>query len=337
MTIQLAVKGLFFLTVAWTISQIYQKNSSMSISNTALIENFSGIDINRYTPTPTTKGEKSEKDCINSTTKNCTTEVYMQKKLFHVFQGRLGNQLFQYASVVGIADMNNMVACLWDNPLVPFFDGVDSQACSQPKSTVDLNENSDYAIYQTFSIKHDAILDGFLQSYRYFRKDIRDIIQIKTKFKKQAQIILGNLPASIKVAIHIRKNYNTLEYLRMPGTSYYEKAMAYISTQHTAVTFVIVSDDINWCQTQPFLNSSNVFIQKQDTTPIIDLALLAECDHIILSRGTFGWWGAYLGAGMRNGIVVYYDSEFDMDHKINKGHVHLPDFYPSDWIAMGTN
>jgi len=29
-----------------------------------------------------------------------------------------------------------------------------------------------------------------------------------------------------------------------------------------------------------------------------DMALLAACDHIILSLGTFGWWAAWLGAGV---------------------------------------
>jgi len=110
--------------------------------------------------------------------------------------------------------------------------------------------------------------------------------------------------------------------------------MAYMNALHTSVIFVIVSDDAKWCYTQPYLNFSNVYIHDENTTPAVDLALLAECDHIILSRGTFGWWGAYLGPDSRNGSVLYHDAEFNMLHPINKGHVNFVDFYPTNWISI---
>jgi len=258
MTIQHIVKVLFFLSVAWTISHIYQKNTSMSVNKV--------ISTPEYNENDETVNAKIPVLIINNCT-NCSLEIeeakrrivtYSRKKLFHVFEGRLGNQLFQYASLPGIASSNDMIDCFHDNPLVPFFDDVESHACIQKENIPVLNENGDYAIYQQFRINHDAILSGFLQSYRYFQKNVRDIIQIKTEFRTQAKNILGTLTEGVKVAIHIRKNHSALDYLRLPGVSYYQKAMEYISSLHNAVTFVIVSDDVQWCQKQPFLNSSNV-------------------------------------------------------------------------------
>ena len=287
---------------------------------------------------------KSKKNCIGSTIEKYINKIegaelrlakYTKKNIFHVFEGQMGNQLFQYSSVLGIASSNNMMDCLYDNPLNPWFDGVESHACTMSKNTLVVDENNHYAIYQKFSFQHDVMLNGFLQSYRYFQKNIRDLIKIKPKFREQAKRILARLPKSTKVAIHIRKKHSPLEYLRMPRALYYENAMAYINALHNQVIFVIVSDDAEWCYTQPYLNFSNVYIHNENTSPVVDMALLAECDHVILSRGTFGWWGAYLGPDSRNGSVLYHDAEFDMLHPINKGHVNVVDFYPTNWISIG--
>ena len=69
--------------------------------------------------------------------------------------------------------------------------------------------------------------------------------------------------------------------------------------------------------------------------PAVDMAILAGCDHMIMTVGTFGWWAAYLGADARGGEVVHYDSEFVMEHPINKGNVVSKDYYPERWVAMG--
>jgi len=263
-----------------------------------------------------------------------TLEKYTKKNIFHVFEGQTGNQLFQYASVLGIASSNNMIDCLHDNELIPWFDGVESRVCKMHNNTLVIDENQHYAIYQTFNFQHDVILNGFFQSYRYFPENIRDLVQIKQTFKEQAKLILTRLPKSTRVAVHIRKKHSSLEYLRMPGASYYKKAMAHMNALHASVIFVIISDDAEWCHTQPYLNFSNIYIHDEKTSAVVDMALIAECDHVILSRGTFGWWGAYLGADSRNGSVLYSDSEFDMMHPINKGHVNFVDFYPTNWISI---
>ena len=266
-----------------------------------------------------------------------TLAKYTKKNLFHVFEGQLGNQLFQYASVLGIASSNNMTACLNNNELIPWFDGVESHVCTIYNNTLVMDENQHYAIYQKFYLQHDVILNGFFQSYRYFPDNIRDLIQIKQKFKEQAKLILTQFPKSTRVAVHIRKKHSSLGYLRMPGASYYKKAMAYLNVLYSSVIFVIISDDTEWCHTQPYLKFSNVYIHDKKTSPVVDMALIAECDHVILSRGTFGWWGAYLGPDSRNGSVLYSDSEFDMMHPINKGHVNFVDFYPTNWISIRDN
>jgi len=60
------------------------------------------------------------------------------------------------------------------------------------------------------------------------------------------------------------------------------------------------------------------------------MSILANCDHVIISIGTFGWWSGMLSGGE----VVYYENEFKMEHKINKGKVETKDYYPPKWKKM---
>jgi hypothetical protein len=65
------------------------------------------------------------------------------------------------------------------------------------------------------------------------------------------------------------------------------------------------------------------------------MAIMASCDHFIISVGTFGWWCAWLGAYGKGGDVLYYKDEFVMEHEINKDDVSIADYFPSDWIEWG--
>jgi len=280
---------------------------------------------------------KSSIDCLNSTVYACVRpqKERRSRHLFHTFQGQLGNQLFQYAAVLGIARRNAMVPCLHGDPLGPFFDGVESHACVRRDGTPVFSENGGYATYHDFRFEHDAVLDGYLQSFRYFPSNARAALRIKPALQRQAAATLAGLPAGVRVALHVRRRHDALEYLRLPGAAYYRQAMALFRARHAAAVFVVVSDDVAWCRAQPHFRHADVHVQRPGQAPAADLALLAACDHAILSRGTFGWWGAYLGADARNGSVVYYDREFDMSSPINKGHVEPRDFYPPRWMALG--
>lgn len=35
------------------------------------------------------------------------------------------------------------------------------------------------------------------------------------------------------------------------------------------------------------------------TDPVDDMALMIQCDHVIVTSGSFGWWGAWLSGGTR--------------------------------------
>jgi len=285
----------------------------------------------------------------------CLLSVEKHNTIFHVFLGRLGNQLFQYASIVGIAQQSGATPCFDHNPLSEYFEHKEGM-CVRPSRVgfEQQNEQKDYAIYKNFQVNRDTEISGFLQSHFYFPPDVLQHIQIKERFRSEARLILSHVLNATsnrpRVAIHIRKLHGTHElfhmnifeaseseddaYLRFPSPSFFAHAMARVRQAHPSAIFIVISDSPEWCTKQPYLQHADVHIVTQKNSPILDLALIAACDHVILTRGTFGWWGAFLGAGARGGLVLYNAGEFDMMHKINAGHVILADYYPAHWVAI---
>jgi hypothetical protein len=80
----------------------------------------------------------------------------------------------------------------------------------------------------------------------------------------------------------------------------------------------------------PF-HAENIHIPMTSKHHAIDMAILASCEHLIISTGTFGWWAAYLGPDSRSqGTVVYYDKRAVSD----LSSAYVPDFYPTHWINV---
>jgi galactoside 2-L-fucosyltransferase 1/2 len=72
-------------------------------------------------------------------------------------------------------------------------------------------------------------------------------------------------------------------------------------------------------------------LHDNDNDPVLDLAILSHCDHMILTVGTFGWWGAWLGMTEN---VVYNQDAIVLDHATNRGQIRLEDYYPPMWTGM---
>jgi galactoside 2-L-fucosyltransferase 1/2 len=61
----------------------------------------------------------------------------------------------------------------------------------------------------------------------------------------------------------------------------------------------------------------------------VDLAVLSQCNHTIMTIGTFSWWAAFLAGG----DVVYY-SQWPSVGSILYQMFNQSDFFMNNWIAM---
>ena len=70
---------------------------------------------------------------------------------------------------------------------------------------------------------------------------------------------------------------------------YYEKAVAAIGDD---VTYVVLSDDIEWCRQWFDLEC----VEFADFDHFTSMCIIRGCDVNVIANSTFGWWGAYLNS-----------------------------------------
>ena len=264
---------------------------------------------------------------------------------------RLGNLLFMYASMMGIAHANNMTeVVLAGTPLTQFFK-LRSYITNDMKPI--LNASKDYKENRggakcdddlfNLDTRWNAKLNGFLTCRMYF-KPVEDKVRQSLVFSdhiqsKATQFLRDSVPliwknsnvTFVRVGIHARRGdllYKDRIYrgfLSAPA-SYYANAMAYFKNKFKFVLFVVCSDGIAW--TKENIKGEHV-VYSEGHSSVVDMAILSSCDHVIMSVGTYGWWSAWLA----NGETIYYDNWPAplswLDDTTNK-----KDLFPSWWIPM---
>ena len=248
--------------------------------------------------------------------------------------GRLGNQMFQFASTLGIAKM------VGTNPLFPIENchremgngpinlktgtnmwvKCDILDCFEiPKGYfVPETQISPSFIYQenefkfnpqVRSLRQNTDLYGYFQDERYFidiKEDILNIFKFRKEVSERAESHLGENLGSIPgifplVSLHVRRGDYTLYPNHHPTCSpeYYSEAMSRFSDQK--IKFLVFSDDIDWCRTQ-FLGDQFVFIDSG--SPYSDLKIMTQCDHHIIANSSYSWWGAWLNPKENKRVIA---------------------------------
>lgn len=192
--------------------------------------------------------------------------------------GRLGNQLFQIASTIGIAKYNDTEYTfpVWKyqkffcNELPHFPIHVDS---------VYLEDSPYYQEVILSRLKHWD-LQGYFQSWKYFANS-RDEIKYYFYFDK--------VPVN-RVAIHVRRgDYLTSQFIHpILPIEYYTTAMQEFPSH---AEFTVFSDDIPWCK-ENFIGDRFQF--SEGRSEIEDLFYMAEHRGFIIANSSFSWWAAYL-------------------------------------------
>ena len=245
--------------------------------------------------------------------------------------GRLGNQMFQFAALYSIANEKSLE---YYTPGGRLFDVFKMRNCNM--SSFDMKQKSrieerkfsfDADFCEYASDGHDIV--GYFQSEKYFDRFKKEIIEL-FEFKKE---IDANVDSLIKDAcsLHVRRT----DYLKSPNyhtnleIDYYKKAIDHTSPKK----ILVVSDDMTWCKEEfiPRLSLKNTevfyaseFYQNDD---ISDMIMMKSCKDIIIANSSFSWWAAYLGPHQRGGNIIAPRSWFGP-----MGHQDSHDIYCKGWI-----
>jgi len=274
------------------------------------------------------------------------------------FAGGLGNQMFQYAALYGISKANGFRPLLCGQTVVGRVfrqlkaRRIDDDVAPATKSYgVYLERKSNAFDSRALSLNfmRNIVLDGFYQSWRYFdhvRSDIRKQFQFRSSTVAAVDNFLSDsaklLPPGsdepyVFVGIHVRRGdlldgYNVKAGYTVADASYFSRAMQYFGKKFDRVVFVVCSDDMAWSTSNVrsgLPNAAVVFSQFSSLSPEFDLALLAHCNHTIMTVGSFGWWAAWLAGGE----TVYF-RDFPRLGSSLRENFRMGDYYLPQWIAM---
>ena len=257
------------------------------------------------------------------------------------YSGRLGNQMFQYAALKAVS-LHTGFECFIPNNLAIKPDGaydftnqkwleyrLDLPDCFKISSPI--LENKPTKVYQErgfefdasiFSINDDTALEGYFQSYKYFseyQNEITDEFTFRDSILSKCKNIINQY--SDPISIHVRRG----DYVKHPGfwnvTPEY-LAQALSSLPYGNYTYLVFSDDIEWCK--QIFNEDFTFIE--DNNQFEDMCLMSLCKHNIISNSSFSWWAAWLNSNPDKTVVA--PSKWFTEAK------PLKDLFPNNWIVL---
>lgn len=269
--------------------------------------------------------------------------------------GRLGNQMFQYAALRGISANRGFD---W---LIPHPDSYgDSNYGLFDCFKMETVQESNFGILNAQSIStgqfhfiqeffdncpDNVNLHDYFTSEKYF-SNVEDIIRKDYTFNDDilnpCKEIMDDLENPI--FLHIRRG----DYLVKPEAHpvcpiyYYENALSHFDDKCPVLVF---SDDIEWCKTQEFFQSDRFMLseynerypqtcdtllgKQQALIPYYDLCMMSLCSGGVIANSTMSWWGAWLIQNPTQPIVAPVPwfgamySDYIMD-----------DLLPENWVKL---
>lgn len=223
--------------------------------------------------------------------------------------------------------------------------------------------------YQKEITGKSILICGYTQSWRYtlgVESQLRRLLRPKNVHSSVARSFLNaskparwteiSMPVT-RVAIHVRAgdvmNSHALSHgYTIPKRPFFERAMANvtgdakIASTHDASNdtirryqFFVLSDSIAWVLSSLGLSaigadlksaSVDVEVTFSVNTAAVDLILMTMCDVVIMTTGTYGWWGAWLANAKK---TIYYRNWPRPESPLSKSIVR-EDFFPPNWISF---
>ena len=258
--------------------------------------------------------------------------------------GRLGNQIFQLASTIGIAETNGVK---WRFP-----ERITDTAVGELFS---LQGNLDDALAKTLA-QHSEVaetfydvrlysdhgqpisLHGYFQWPQYFEHSmdtLRSHLRVNPELVYAVHSRYPGLSKQRNVAVHVRRGdhvkfqhiYNLLDW------KYYIDALRHVEFEHV----YIVSDDKEWCASELATRISTNVTISEFSNELLDFALLYMSDAIVISSSSFSWWAGFLKdvhSFSQNHIIVA--PKYRYNPSGSHAYLNSRSYYPKSWRVIDT-
>lgn len=254
------------------------------------------------------------------------------------FNGRLGNQMFQYSAMVGIAKNLKYDYCIPDN-------NNDLSKCFKLESCknrgtisgdeIILHDSHEFCLELFNECPDNVTLTGYFQSEKYF-ENVKDLIRKDFTFNDEIYSKVLSLFPNIGEynSIVVRRYEDDFDYVgcsknhRNIPIEYYEEAVRIIGNNEK---YIVCSNNVNWCKSQTLFKKENFIINDIDIDikAYFDLCLTSLCKNFIISNSSFSWWGAWLGK-IPNKVII----SPKLWYGENLSHIITKDLIPDNWRLL---
>ena len=252
-------------------------------------------------------------------------------------KGWLGNQMFQYASLRGIASHKGYDFCIPPNDgtrntnylLHDIFTLAGAKNIGYVGGLYKHPTSDDICHSTTFHFNEEFFnecpdnvnISGFYQSEKWFKhieEDVRSDFIFKDEILSLCESFIKEFDIT-PIFVHVRRG----DFIDRPD-HHYNLSMEYfvesISKFDKDIPVLVFSDDIKWCRDQEIFKPDrfnfsetsdrlplNNFLRAQYTEgaliPYFDLCLMTLCNGGVISNSSFSWWGAWLQRNRTRDII----------------------------------
>lgn len=250
--------------------------------------------------------------------------------------GRLGNQMFQYAGLRGIAAHRGFDFMIpdsdfkdeWtDHQLFEAFKlkGLTNIGMCPGTYVGEAHFHYDANLFNNMPDNHNVY--AYLQSTKYFEHiedDIREDFEFKNEIREPCEDMIATV--SDPIALHVRRGdyiQNCDNHPPCPK-EYYDAALSKFDAKRNVIIF---SDDPEWCGTE---FPDDRFLISEGGDNLADLCMMSLCSDFIIANSSFSWWGSWLSKNPNKRIIAP-DKWFGVGY--TKNHI-TSDLYCSNWEVL---
>ena len=149
-------------------------------------------------------------------------------------------------------------------------------------------------------------LHGYWQHEKYFA-DIADILRreftLKNILSSSAQHWKEKIrSAACAVSMHFRHgdfiyspiNQKKPHFFAIPPLDYYYQCINALKREYGNITMFVFSDNLQWAKENLRVDVPIEFVEGGNLSDVEELYLMSFCDHNIIAKSSFSWWGAWL-------------------------------------------
>ena len=236
-------------------------------------------------------------------------------------EGRLGNQMFQYAFIRGMSKRYGYDFIIPDANANRFdnyglFDCFELEGCKTGEGSYPTSECRDTAFNQKFldECSDNTNYSGVFQTEKYFAnatEELRKDFTFHKEILDPCQEFINSVGDVI--FLHVRRGNSNLvgkrgekwsyqllqDYHPLMKKEYYLEALSHFDESKKVI---VLSDTIDWCKEQDWLqddrflfsDSSYEIFDDGASVPYIDICLMSLCSGGIIANSSMSWWGAWL-------------------------------------------